>query len=320
MRLRSCLLTIFLSTSLVFAQTMCPMLDEHVLAALDNCAEMPVGTACYGAGEISIESEADDGTFDADGQTIALSDLDSLTTTNDEDDLSIAVMRLNRDDVRLIMIAYGDAELVNTAPRHIVTVTALQNVNLRQEPSVGTTAIGSLVIRREYTAIGRLADNTWIQVQLEDGRIGWVSAQYLSTQDGFNALDVLTPTTPPYLPMQAIDLNTGDCGGILIIAPAIDEEDIIFAVNGAQLVVDGILHIQSTADEITLTTLAGEASINTFGFETLLGESEFTTIPRAESGTIAGLPSEVESKAENTVIIQTIEILTPSEDTPQIEN
>ncbi len=286
------IIVILFCTGIILAQETCPAIDESRLSALEICEDTGIGSICYAAGELSLESDVEEVTFENAGDTVLLSDVIALESTSEE---SLALLQLNREDVSLRLIAYGEISLENAAPRSSINVYALRGVNLRQEPSVEATVVGSLIQGRDYTAVGRLADNTWLQVQLEDGRIGWSSAQYFVTQDGFTALETVTPNTPAYLPMQALTLQTGDCAGLLLIAPEIEEETIIFGINGAQIEVQGIAWLQANEDELSILNIAGDSLVNAFGFEMPLEPGEITSIPLNDSLSIAGIPSDAES-------------------------
>lgn len=303
-------LTLILSVAMVFAQDNCPPIDEALLEALDNCDEMAEGTVCYGAGDIAVEHDTEEADFEASGDTVFLQDVIALETTFDADDNAIAILNLNREDVRLRLIAYGDSRLENVAPRTSISIYTLRGVNVRTDPSLDASVISSLLQGRDYTAIGRLADNTWIQVMLEDGRVGWSSAQYFVTQDSFTDLEAVTPTTPPYLPMQAFTLSTGDCGGLLLIAPELEEETIIFGINGAQIQVTGIVWVSANDELLEILSIDGEHIVNAFGFEIDIASGEQTSIPLSETGSLAGIPSDTEERESDLLGDETVEVLT----------
>ena len=297
---------LFCCTMIVFAQEMCPAIDEALLSALETCEEIEPGTICHASGEINLDTDSEDALFSSPGDSISVSDVIAVESTSED---SIALIQLDRDDYKIRLIAYGETSLSNTASRRTINVYTLRGVNLRQEPSVEATVIGSLIQGRDYTAIGRLADNTWIQVRLQDGRTGWSSAQYFVTQEGFTELETVTPTTPPYLPMQALSLRTGDCAGLLLIAPEIEDETIIFGINGAQIEVQGIVFAQAKEDTLSIINLTGATVVDAFGFEMPLEQSEMTTMPLSDSASIAGIPSDAERIDEIPLEDETIGVL-----------
>lgn len=303
------IVVLLMSTTIAFAQMTCSPLETALSDVLTNCDDVEVGTLCYGSGDISLDASADEIRFESPGDSVNLSDILSFQTENEDETIATAMIALNREDVALRMIAYGHTEIENTAPRNTISVYALRGVNLRQEPSVDASVIGSLVQGRDYTAVGRLADNSWIRVLLEDGRLGWASAQYFSTRDGFTQLDAVTPSTPPYLPMQSLTLLTEDCSGLIIIAPEVEDETIIFGINGAQIEGIGIVHIHTQHEELIIETLEGETIVNTFGFELPLSAGELTRIPLNDAHMIIGIGSDAEEVAEPILSDEGLELL-----------
>lgn len=300
---------LLMSTTIALAQMTCLPLETALSDALTNCDDADIGTLCYGSGDISLDASAEEVSFESPGDTVNLSDILSFQTENEDETISTAMIALNREDVALRMIAYGHTEIENTAPRNTISVYALRGVNLRQEPSVDASVIGSLVQGRDYTAVGRLADNSWIRVLLEDGRLGWASAQYFSTRDGFTQLDAVTPSTPPYLPMQSLTLLSEDCSGLIVIAPEVEDETIIFGINGAQIEGIGIVHIHTQHEELIIEALEGEAIVNTFGFELPLSAGELTRIPLNDDLMIISIGSDAEEVAEPTLSDEGLELL-----------
>ena len=289
-------LLILSSVSLVLAQDTCLSLEIALQETLATCDSLENDSLCYGSGTLNLESSADEEEIFEDlGDRVSISDIISFQSMNDEDVLATVMMRLNREDVAIDLIAYGQLEIENTASSNTISVYALRGVNLRQEPSVEATVLGSLTQRQTYTAIGRLADNAWLQIRLDDGRVGWVSAQYFSSSEGFTELEAVTPTSLIYLPMQSLTLTTDDCSGLLIIAPEIEGDKVVFAINGAQIQGAGIINIYIEDDFLIINVLEGEAIVNTFGFETVLSSGELTTIQLGATNTIINIASEAES-------------------------
>ena len=64
-------------------------------------------------------------------------------------------------------------------PQVTAVVIASQGVNVRSGPGTSFQPIGSLAPGTEVVVIGRSGDAGWIQVRLDDGREGWVSAPLL---------------------------------------------------------------------------------------------------------------------------------------------
>ncbi|MGJ3237179.1 MAG: SH3 domain-containing protein [Anaerolineae bacterium] len=284
--------------ALVNAQGTCS-LDDALERVIADCDEQASGTLCHAGGDSTLISASNDAPdwqgigANAPLQDLIAIELESANTT------SAVRARLM---IAVEWIAYGTLTIHNSAPRQIVTVYALRNVNLREQPSVDARVIGSFVRGQNYQAVARLADNTWLQLQLEDGRIGWASAQYFRAQTSFTELEIVTPTDPPYLPMQAVRLSENDCGGLVLVsAPQTNADDDtlapIVSINGVQITLAGVLWAQVQDDQLSLQSLQGEHSVNTFGFETVLTMEEALTIPLNADGALVGVASPADLPA-----------------------
>ena len=300
---------ILTSSAITLAQDNCLLLEIALQEALLTCENLENDSLCYGSGDITIDPLAEEFSFNTGGDKVLLSELIRLEGINDSDNLATAIMRLNREDADIRLIAYGNIELENTAPMNTIGVYALRGVNLRQSPSVEATVVGSLVQRQTYTAIGRLADNSWLQIRLEDGRGGWASAHYFSSTECFAELDTVTPSSRAYLPMQSLSMTTEACAGLLIIAPEIEDEIVVFAINGAQIQVTGIIHLSIDDDLLIITAITGDALVDSFGFETTLTANEWTSIQLGANNSIINITSDPETSDESILTDDLLEML-----------
>jgi uncharacterized protein YgiM (DUF1202 family) len=73
------------------------------------------------------------------------------------------------------------------------TTAALLNV--RATPSANGNLLMRLPMNTRFLAIGRSADNAWIQAQLSAGAVGWVSAAYVSLETDINTLPIVGAET-----------------------------------------------------------------------------------------------------------------------------
>jgi hypothetical protein len=83
----------------------------------------------------------------------------------------------------------GAASAAPEAPSDVPAFTANANLRLRAGPSTDTDVLGSVAYGRAVQAIGRSADNAWVQVVV-DGQTGWLSAAYGSLSVAFDSLPV----------------------------------------------------------------------------------------------------------------------------------
>src|SRR5690606_6579054 len=112
--------------------------------------------------------------------------------------------------------------------------------------------VAPLVMGQIIPAVGRLADDSWLRLFLDDGRSGWVRADLVSAAGDLDWLPVVTATSQPpetlYSPLQAFDLITAaddapcsdapDSGLLLQAAQPVN-----LRVNGADLVMDGTVYL-----------------------------------------------------------------------------
>ena len=85
------------------------------------------------------------------------------------------------------------APVVSDSVTNARTTAALLNV--RATPSTNGSLIMRLPINTRFQAIGRSADNAWIQAQLRDGAIGWLAAAYVSLEIDINTLPIVGAET-----------------------------------------------------------------------------------------------------------------------------
>lgn len=71
-----------------------------------------------------------------------------------------------------------------------VIVTSVLGVNVRPQPLNEATPLAQLDWNATTSALGRTADSKWVQVQLQDGRTGWVKASAVSVANGLALLPV----------------------------------------------------------------------------------------------------------------------------------
>jgi uncharacterized protein YgiM (DUF1202 family) len=287
MRKITLLVLIIIWTNISAAQEVCIQIMDALAIVAELCAE--ADSLCLA----EIDSEGD---YSSEilslSDTMATEDFEAIETVSNEDNLSFALIRLPFVKETLDMFVFGNTRLENRVAMAAIEVLALRGVNLRVSPSLSATVIASLLQGHTYKAIGRLTDNTWIRVRLDNAQVGWVSAEFLRTVAGFAELTVVSPNTPAYLPMQAFKLETQDeCSALLLISPQ-NETVYEVAINGLVVQVQGVAIVQTSDENITVATLAGENTVSAFGFEQIVAENEIVSVALSESGMLAGIPSE----------------------------
>jgi hypothetical protein len=83
-------------------------------------------------------------------------------------------------------------------------VASLQTVNVRQGPGIEFNAIIALTPGTGVMILGQNEDGRWLNIRLDDGREGWISAALLRV----NPTPTLVPTATPSPDMTALALGT----------------------------------------------------------------------------------------------------------------
>jgi SH3-like domain-containing protein len=89
-----------------------------------------------------------------------------------------------------------------------VTINVTTGLNARETPALGATVVELLAGNTTYSAVARTADSQWVQILLPDGRLAWVSTQFITAAGDVNSLST-EPLTPNALaPAVAAPLTT----------------------------------------------------------------------------------------------------------------
>lgn len=94
----------------------------------------------------------------------------------------------------------GSAQPCSATPNTTTTVSLTVTVragplNFRPRPTKSATRISMLHRGEQYTAIGRSADNIWVQLDVK-GTIGWAMTEFLTLSGDINTLPITDGTQP----------------------------------------------------------------------------------------------------------------------------
>jgi uncharacterized protein YraI len=106
--------------------------------------------------------------------------------------LTSAVALTNVPVVETAVAVESIAPALNTGGATLGVVAVTGTLNVRFGPGIAFTSFAALTNGENVTLEGRSADGAWIQIRLADGRLGWVSSQYLSSNVPFANLPVST--------------------------------------------------------------------------------------------------------------------------------
>lgn len=293
---------------------------DFVKAALEAtnkaCADTGVNQACYGNVSLKAEAQAgvNDFVFDAPGKIVDLATIKSLqlSVLNAEDKTwGVVLMRIRANLPGTVtgqaatMLVFGDVQLQSAVPTPSTTLsmTVSAKTAFRSKPVNGSLA-GSLAANDTVTATGRLADSSWLRIQVptKDARItltGWVAAKFLSGSGDISTLDVIDPAAPVYGPMQAFYFQTGvgtqSCkaappNGILIQTPR-GSPKVNMVINDAKVTIGSTVFMDSS-DDMTLSTFEGAVTVESFGKRATIPAGMQGTLPLGTDRKASGPPEK----------------------------
>lgn len=266
----------------------CPTLVQQALIATDRlCDATGRNQACYGHARLEAQPQAGwpSFTFHQAGDIVDVTAIQSLhlspmeiTTGN----WGVALMRLQANlpasqpnDVTLL--TFGDVKIQNAVkqPTRLAASTGNAYVNVRLLPTVRAGVVESLAPNQAVTVIERVADSSWLRVEVPDSDItGWVSASLLIPQGDVNTLNVAEPQQPYYRPMQAFYFESNDeasacpevpASGLLIQTPE-GVGEVKLLINEVNIQLGSTVFFSAQPGKtMTVSTLEGHARVEAMG-------------------------------------------------------
>jgi hypothetical protein len=268
----------------------CP---EIVRTAFDTtqqlCDALGRNQVCYGHVQLDAQPYPNVATFNfnQEGDLAKITDMRHLrgSPMNLTDGTwGVALMRLQgrlaqaTPEQNVTLVVFGDVDVQNrvTMATHVdLVVSATANVNVRQQPNIATEAVARMTPGQTVTANGRLADNSWLRVELPDGSgYGWVYARLVQANGDLGALEAVDPSVAAYGPMQAFTFRStvhdAACaeapdGGILIQTPE-GMAKVTLLINEVDVQVGSTVYFQAQPDgEMTVAVVEGSARVEAWG-------------------------------------------------------
>jgi uncharacterized protein YgiM (DUF1202 family) len=117
-------------------------------------------------------------------------------------------------------------------------------VNLRKGPGANFDVVHVYRIWTLFDATGRNLDNSWVQVRLTDGTVGWFSTKYVSLSQNINTLPLTSPTgiadgLPAPLPIDNLVVGFATKDLFIYYGPGDGYGAIEGVVNGAGVYLRG---------------------------------------------------------------------------------
>lgn len=299
---------IFCFVSFALAQDNCPTFVSYALNTVDSaCTDIARNQLCYGNITLNVTPRIaiNDLHFNQSGDLANLADIEKIQlspfdTATDEWGIALMSVQANLPDTlpgqNVSFLLFGDVSIADASSDIIeVPLTAMTGVNVRAHPNTTATVVGSLRNGQSVTAIGRLADSSWVRIRLENDSLGWVASSYL---DG-EVYQLLQTDGTDFGPMQAFYFSTGighaACAeapdsGILIQTPE-GVDTVILRANNVEIELGSTIYIQAIAgDAMIVNVIEGEAIITSFGETQVVPAGTFSSIPLDANGLASGIP------------------------------
>jgi quercetin dioxygenase-like cupin family protein len=307
-----------ISKSPTTAQDNGEICTDAVQVALDAtdllCSDVHRHEACYGNAlvEAQIDHDSDSLNFNAPGDLVNVTALRSLRLSPlniDENRWGVVEMRLqanipNSRPENVTLIVFGDVALENASIMSSTTTIEAtvgdEMLSVYAEPWILADVIDDLSARQNITAQGRSENGLWLQVHLDNGSLGWISAARVESNANFETLDIIDPEAQVQSPMQAFYFeNSVDEGcsafptnGMLIQTPeGIGQVNLL--INEVDIQLGSTAFIQAhRGGMMEVMLLEGHARVEAESMSYELIPGAMTTIPMNTDMRAVGPPSE----------------------------
>ncbi|MEZ4670832.1 MAG: SH3 domain-containing protein [Anaerolineae bacterium] len=305
---------------ITYAQEDCPTIIKNALSTTDSaCQTTGRNQACYGNNSLNVTTRTDAASviFEHTGDIADVAEIESLrlsSLNSDSGDWGIALMNLQANlpntlpgqNVRFLL--FGDVNIENAGSTIPTTLemTAVGNANVRQGPTTRDKVIATLKRGDAVTAVARLADDSWVQINLPDDSeaMGWVSAPLLQSTVDISTLDVFDATKSHFGPMQAFYFSTGiddaPCqqapdSGILIQTPK-GAGRVNLVANEVNIQLGSTVYLQAQPGaEMIISVLEGHASVESGGVVVTVPAGSRARVPVDNRSAASGPPVGPES-------------------------
>ena len=294
----------------------CPTMVNEVITLVGTaCADTGRNQACYGNFQVDAQPRAEvvDFSFANQGdredliafQTLRTSPLD---VANGQWGVTLMKLQANLPDTlpgqNVTMLIFGNVEIENRGGSEAAATLSglvLANANLREGPGMDYIAVTTVAVGTEIVADGRLADNTWLRVRLNDGREGWMSTTGVAVSGDVNTLPVVGPgeSGGGFGPMQAFYFRSGvgdlacqeaPVDGIMIQTPE-GVGRIQLRINEVDVQLGSTAFITSVpGDVMEVSSLEGTAQVTAMGSTQIATAGMWVGVPINEDAQPVGQP------------------------------
>lgn len=296
----------------------CPQIVTLALESTNQlCDHMGSNEACYGHIDIEVAPRVgiEDFVFESQGDIAALEDIQVFRLSSMDPDAGtwgVALLNVKSytkyaepQDMTFLLfgdVAIEDATEAFTSIEMTVAVRSYINARLDPNPDAGVLAV--LAPGQTVEARARTADSTWVMVMLpETGRMGWVFATLLQSDESIESLAVVNESGTYYGPMQAFTVQTGvndaPCpespdSGLMVQTPE-GVAEVTLLVNEVIIDMQATVFLQAQpAKDFSIMVVDGWAEVEVNGQRQPVFAGSQVTIPLSETGTASGVPSPPE--------------------------
>jgi hypothetical protein len=325
-----------MSYQIAAADPVCSLVIEEALEAANrSCTDLGRNQACYGNEMLQATAQEgfDNFEFETVGDIVDVVAIESLRLSAMDavnDQWGVALMNvqanipdsLQTENVNLVL--FGDVEVRNRvrAPRLLPIRAWLNgNVNVRRLPETNAFVMGTLQPEDIVVADGRLADSSWYHVRmLQTGQRGWVRANTVVSDRDLSALNVVSPLSAEFGPMQAFYLETAanstnpSCSeapdnGLLIQTPE-GVATVDLWINEVKIRLGSTAFVSAQAGgDMTVKLIEGASQVEAMGVQQEAVAGTVLTIPMTDNLQPAAPPSEPQSYQAAAVQELPVEVL-----------
>jgi hypothetical protein len=319
--LSSCVINVPSSQNVASAEDSCSTIVTAALEVTDQlCSATSINQACYGHAHLDAAPQPgfESFRFDRAGDRIDVTGLQSLRLSAMDVTAGVWGVALMHVQANLpgaipaqnvTFLLFGDVEIDNWVTGIVpleVSVAASGNVNIRQEPALDSFVMGTLASGQSVTARGRLADSSWLYVELPDSlseasSTGWVYGPSMFSAADIETLKVVDPQTAHFGPMQAFYLQTGEndsttCATApdngLMIQTSEGVAEVNLWINEVKIRLGSTAFITAQRNgQMTISMLEGTSHVEAAGVEYTTSAGSELTIPMNQNLAPAAPPN-----------------------------
>lgn len=338
---------LLLTVTVAAAQDLAAACPAIVEAALESTSELCAGVgrneACYGNVNITAEARAGaaDFTFEAPGDRVSIGDVQSMTLSGmseAQEQWGVALLQVqaNIPDTlpgqNVTVLLFGNVEITNagTIPTDVepLTAVAIQNANVRAEPSMNAEVVASILAGTSLQANGRNAWGDWLHVQLADGSEAWVYTPLMDVEGDLGSLPIVEGA---YRPMQAFYFRSGvgdaPCeaaphSGVMIQTPegvgqiemVVNDATIRLGSTAYLLMVPGL--DDPSAVDMGVSIVEGYGEVTAHGTTQPVYAGTWVRVPVSEDGVASSAPLPPKPYRENEMFVLPTSLLPEQVDVP----